>query len=168
VRGALGMKRAYKVFWVSLFIIALTISIQEALPQSEDITGEKQEEVKPQNPTVRTMKYKVRVGDTLYSVAKKFRVSVDELKKLNSLKDDNLEVDQFIRVPYDFKRSKTLPTGGDETSTSKKQETEATTLEEENKEIGAPTNDLETKEPEAKLQLRKSFRRKKRFSKRSR
>jgi len=149
VRGALGMKRAYKVFWVSLFIIALTISIQEALPQSEDITGEKQEEVKPQNPTVRTMKYKVRVGDTLYSVAKKFRVSVDELKKLNSLKDDNLEVDQFIRVPYDFKRSKTLPTGGDETSTSKKQETEATTLEEENKEIGAPTNDLETKEPEA-------------------
>ena len=149
MRGALGMKRAYKVFWVSLFIIALTISIQEALPQSEDITGEEQEEVKPQNPTVRTMKYKVRVGDTLYSVAKKFRVSVDELKKLNSLKDDNLEVDQFIRVPYDFKRSKTLPTGGDETSTSKKQETEATTLEEENKEIGAPTNDLETKEPEA-------------------
>src|SRR3972149_2607426 len=143
------MKRACKVFWVSLFIIALTISIQEALPQSEDITGEKQEEVKPQNPTVRTMKYKVRVGDTLYSVAKKFRVSVDELKKLNSLKDDNLEVDQFIRVPYDFKRSRTLPTGGDETSTSKKQETEATTLEEENKEIGAPTNDLETKEPEA-------------------
>src|SRR3972149_6666234 len=143
------MKRACKVFWVSLFIIALTISIQEALPQSEDITGEKQEEVKPQNPTVRTMKYKVRVGDTLYSVAKKFRVSVDELKKMNSLKDDNLEVDQFIRVPYDFKRSRTLPTGGDETSTSKKQETEATTLEEENKEIGAPTNDLETKEPEA-------------------
>ena len=141
------MKRACKVFWVSLFIIALTISIQEALPQSEDITGEEQEEVKPQNPTVRTMKYKVRVGDTLYSVAKKFRVSVDELKKLNSLKDDNLEVDQFIRVPYDFKRSRTLPTGGDETSTSKKQETEATTLEEENKEIGAPTNDLETKEP---------------------
>src|SRR3989304_4431182 len=141
------MKRACKVFWVSLFIIALTISIQEALPQSEDITGEKQEEVKPQNPTVRTMKYKVRVGDTLYSVAKKFRVSFEKLKKLNSLKDDNLEVDQFIRVPYDFKRSKTLPTGGDETSTSKKQETEATTLEEENKEIGAPTNDLETKEP---------------------
>src|SRR3990170_8268796 len=143
------MKRAYKVFWVSLFIIALTISIQEALPQSEDITGEKQEEVKPQNPTVRTMKYKVRVGDTLYSVAKKFRVSVDELKKLNSLKDDNLEVDQVIRVPYDFKRSKTPATMGDETSTSKKQETEAITLEEENKEIGAPTSDLETKEPEA-------------------
>ncbi|MBF8302811.1 MAG: General secretion pathway protein ral secretion pathway protein, partial [Candidatus Dadabacteria bacterium] len=47
MRGALGMKRACKVFWVSLFIIALTISIQEALPQSEDITGEKQEEVKP-------------------------------------------------------------------------------------------------------------------------
>ena len=147
--GAQGMKRAYKVFWVSLFIIALTISIQEVLAQSEVITGEKQEEVKPQNPTLGTIKYKVRVGDTLYSVAKKFRVSVDELKKLNSLKDDNLEVDQVIRVPYDFKRSKTLSTRGDETSTSKKQETEVTTLEEENKEIGAPTNDLETKEPEA-------------------
>ncbi len=150
MRGAQGMKRAYKVFWVSLFIIALTISIQEALAQSEDITGEKQEEVKPQNPTLGTIKYKVRVGDTLYSVAKKFRVSVDELKKLNSLKDDNLEVDQVIRVPYDFKRSKTLSTRGDETSTSKKQETEATTLEGENKEIGAPTNDLGTKEPEAR------------------
>src|SRR3989304_5299544 len=151
IRGAQGMKRAYKVFWVSLFIISLTISIQEALAQSEDIAGEKQEEEKPQNPTLRTIKYKVRVGDTLYSVAKKFRVSVDELKKLNGLKDDNLEVDQVIRVPYDFKRSKTLSTRGDETSTStsKKQETEATTLEGDNKEIGAPTNDLETKEPEA-------------------
>src|SRR3989304_6138937 len=72
-----------------------------------------------------------------------------ELRKLNSLKDDNREVDQVIRVPYDFKRSKTPATMGDETSTSKKQETEAITLEEENKEIGAPTSDLETKEPEA-------------------
>src|SRR3990172_5262349 len=98
------MKRGYKVFWVPLFIIALTISIQEALPQSEDITGKKQEEVKPQIPTVRTMKY----------------------KKKKRKKEKRGQVYNFIGVLYDYNGLKPPPTGGDETSTPRKQETEAT------------------------------------------
>jgi len=43
--------------------------------------------------------YQVKSGDTLYSLAKKYNINVDELKKLNDLDDDNLVVGQLLNVP---------------------------------------------------------------------
>ena len=42
--------------------------------------------------------YTVQQGDTLYSLAKKFNLSVDELKKLNNLSDNAINVGQKIKT----------------------------------------------------------------------
>lgn len=44
-------------------------------------------------------KYKIKKGDTLYSLAKNFNVSVSDFKKKAGLKGDTLNVDQIISVP---------------------------------------------------------------------
>lgn len=43
--------------------------------------------------------YKVQKGDTLFSIAKKYGLTVEELKNLNNLKDDFLTVGQQLKVP---------------------------------------------------------------------
>ena len=43
--------------------------------------------------------YQVMSGDTLYSLANKYNITIDELKKLNDLTDDNLVVGQLLSVP---------------------------------------------------------------------
>jgi len=43
--------------------------------------------------------YTVRSGDTLYSIARRFNVSVDELKKINNLSSNNLRIGQVLRIP---------------------------------------------------------------------
>ena len=42
--------------------------------------------------------YKVRRGDTLYSISDKFNMSVKAILKLNNLKTDNLEVGQTLMI----------------------------------------------------------------------
>ena len=42
--------------------------------------------------------YKVKSGDTLYSIAKKYNISVDELKELNNLKNNNITVGQVLKI----------------------------------------------------------------------
>ena len=43
--------------------------------------------------------YQVKSGDTLYSIAKKYNISVNELKTINNLSNDNLAVGQLLNVP---------------------------------------------------------------------
>ena len=43
--------------------------------------------------------YIVKAGDTLYGIARKYKVSVDELKSLNNLSSDNLSVGQVLQIP---------------------------------------------------------------------
>lgn len=43
--------------------------------------------------------YKVVTGDTLYSIAKKFNTTVNELKSLNNLTNNTLNVGQIIAIP---------------------------------------------------------------------
>ena len=58
--------------------------------------------------------YRVLSGDTLYSIANRYNVSVDELKSINNLTNDNLSVNQVIKIPvretivYVVKRGDTL------------------------------------------------------------
>lgn len=42
--------------------------------------------------------YTVKQGDTLYSISRAFKLSVDELKTLNSLMDNNIKIGQKIQV----------------------------------------------------------------------
>ena len=43
--------------------------------------------------------YTVESGDTLYSIARKYNTPVDEIIKINYLKDTNLKPGQIIRIP---------------------------------------------------------------------
>ena len=42
--------------------------------------------------------YKVRRGDTLYSISEKFNMSVSSIKRLNNLQDDDLTIGQTIII----------------------------------------------------------------------
>jgi LysM repeat protein len=46
-----------------------------------------------------TIAYRVKDGDTLFSIAKRFNTSVDQIKVLNALKSNLVKVGQLIHVP---------------------------------------------------------------------
>lgn len=46
--------------------------------------------------------YTVKKGDTLFSLAKKYKITVHELKKANNIKTDQIYVGQSILVPSEF------------------------------------------------------------------
>jgi LysM repeat protein len=54
-------------------------------------------ETPPAKPA-QTNTYKVKSGDTLYSIAKKYNTTVSSLKKLNSLKSDRIYTGQVLKV----------------------------------------------------------------------
>ena len=43
--------------------------------------------------------YQVKKGDTLYSIANKYGISLSELKTINNLENDNLAIGQLLNVP---------------------------------------------------------------------
>ena len=43
--------------------------------------------------------YMVVKGDNLYDIAKKFNTSVDQIKLINNLKDNNLSIGEILKVP---------------------------------------------------------------------
>lgn len=48
---------------------------------------------------VKTDSYMVKKGDTLYGIANKYNITVDELKKLNNLVSNNLSIGQVLLLP---------------------------------------------------------------------
>ena len=52
--------------------------------------------------------YKVKRGDTLSRLATKFGTKVDEIKKLNNKKNDNLKENETLKIPYTEKSRKEL------------------------------------------------------------
>lgn len=55
--------------------------------------------------------YTVKSGDTLYSIARRYNTPVDEIVKINYLKDSNIKPGQIIRIPefYFDKDNMNLP-----------------------------------------------------------
>lgn len=51
------------------------------------------------NPPVGSNTYVVKKGDTLWSIARKNNISVDELKKLNNLTSNSLSLNQVLKLP---------------------------------------------------------------------
>ena len=43
--------------------------------------------------------YRVRPGDSLYSIAKQFNITVDELKRANNLSNNFISVNQELKIP---------------------------------------------------------------------
>lgn len=43
-------------------------------------------------------KYRVRKGDTLYSISKRFKMSVEDLKRLNGLTSNEISISQLLKV----------------------------------------------------------------------
>ena len=52
--------------------------------------------------------YTVKKGDSLYSIAKRYDTTVDEIKKLNNLKSNNLSIGQKLNIPETYSEI-TLP-----------------------------------------------------------
>lgn len=49
-------------------------------------------------PTRDASMYEVTKGDTLYSISKRFNISVDELRKKNDLSDNAISIGQFLKI----------------------------------------------------------------------
>ncbi|MBQ8219540.1 MAG: LysM peptidoglycan-binding domain-containing protein, partial [Bacilli bacterium] len=67
------------------------LSINQVLkiPEKKDIS----------NDGISPNTYTVKKGDTLYQIANKYNVSVEEIKKLNSLTTNNLSINQVLKIP---------------------------------------------------------------------
>ena len=48
-----------------------------------------------------TQTYIVQSGDSLYSISKKFNISIDELKKINNLTNNTLQIGQVLKLSSD-------------------------------------------------------------------
>lgn len=51
-----------------------------------------------QNVIPKTNQYEVQKGDTLYSISKKFNISIEELKKQNNIFDNAISIGQFLII----------------------------------------------------------------------
>ena len=52
-------------------------------------------------PIYESNQYIVQKGDSLYSIAKKYNTSVEELKELNNLITNNLSIGQILNIPIE-------------------------------------------------------------------
>ena len=50
-------------------------------------------------PYISESTYIVKSGDSLYSIAKKYNTTVDEIKKLNNLTSNSLSIGQILNIP---------------------------------------------------------------------
>ena len=51
-------------------------------------------------PSIPTQTYIVKKGDTLYSIATRNNITVDQLKQLNNLSSNNLYIGQELQIPF--------------------------------------------------------------------
>jgi LysM repeat protein len=68
---------------------------------------------KPNDPPKKVLQHKVKAGETLGSIAKKYHTTVDQLKKLNGMKGTTIYVGQYLTVGKTVIKPKTQkpPTG---------------------------------------------------------
>lgn len=52
--------------------------------------------------------YTVKKGDTLYSIAKKYETTANELIKINKLKNTNLSIGQKLQIPETYNKEDTI------------------------------------------------------------
>lgn len=60
--------------------------------------GEKRVKISEILSTGKIIEYRVRQGDSLFSLARRFRTTVSEIKRINDLRSDKLGIDQILRI----------------------------------------------------------------------
>lgn len=55
--------------------------------------------VQPQGPPEQTLDYTIQKGDSLYVIAKRYSVTIDQLKLFNQMKTDRIVIGQTLRIP---------------------------------------------------------------------
>ena len=75
-------------------MVSNNLSIGQKLIINQD---NNKEETIQNNPSSNI--YTVKSGDSLYSIARKFNVSVDDIKRLNNLTNNNLSINQRLIIP---------------------------------------------------------------------
>lgn len=66
-------------------------------PKKQDVKQPKAKIPTPKKPTARF--HVVKKGDTLYGIAAKYKTTVPQLKKVNKIKGDNLQIGQKLTIP---------------------------------------------------------------------
>ena len=75
------------------------IEKHELYKYDSEVLGKKQKKKSSKKKkAVSNKTYTVVKGDTLYSLSRKFNISVDEIKKLNKLKSNNLSIGQQLKI----------------------------------------------------------------------
>ena len=69
----------------------------DSLSQSPLITTPKPKTIAISKPKLKM--YKVRAGDTLSEIAEKYHVSLSQLKKINNLRSNTLQIGQTLKIP---------------------------------------------------------------------
>ena len=59
--------------------------------------------IKEINEEIKQEIYKVKLGDTLYSISQKYNTTVDEIKNINGLTSNTLSINQELIIPYSKK-----------------------------------------------------------------
>ena len=67
-------------------------------PENQNVSGRNNNNNKPASSSNSTTTYTVKSGDSLWSIAKKFNVTVDHIKKLNNLKNNDIKVGQKLKI----------------------------------------------------------------------
>lgn len=94
-------------------------------PQAADDSPRTVRQEPVQTPVASTKNYTVKKGDNLSKIAKKYGVTVDAIRKLNKLKDDNIQAGQRLKIPVkgssvNSKSTKSKSKSGSKKKSSKK------------------------------------------------
>ncbi|WP_178086850.1 LysM peptidoglycan-binding domain-containing protein [Methylacidimicrobium tartarophylax] len=81
--------------WIALFFCGTPPPANAAESSASPPSAEAPAEPPPPGST----KYTVKQGDSLWKISRKFKISVEALRKANGLKNDRLQIGQELIVP---------------------------------------------------------------------
>ncbi|PMP67887.1 MAG: hypothetical protein C0190_02375 [Thermodesulfobacterium geofontis] len=84
------MKKSF--FYILFFLLVLPL---KAFSKSQPLQD--------YNLNLKYVPYLIKKGDTLYSIAKKYNISVEELKKMNHIQDNTISIGQILKIPVNKK-----------------------------------------------------------------
>jgi LysM repeat protein len=80
-----------KLFYIISFILIVLFFPLKAFCKSQSFYEH--------NLNLKFIPYLVKKGDTLYSIARRYEVSIEELKKINNLQDESISIGQILKIP---------------------------------------------------------------------
>lgn len=86
---------AWRKRFAAALVEGVTTWFSQRPPRGSLIAWQKEHGVEPVNPTV----YTVKRGDSLSLLAQRFGVSMTELKQLNNLRNDTVQLGQELKIP---------------------------------------------------------------------